>query len=71
MLGRVNIPLIPNYDIGHNFFSKSNSEKFWNECTSLLSNYNSKNDQFIYNLEKQIKSNNKHLINYNIIENLK
>ena len=71
MLGRVNIPLIPNYDIGHNFFSKSNSEKFWNECTSLLSKYNSNNDQFIYNLEKQIKSNNKHLINYSIIENLK
>lgn len=67
ILGRVNIPLIPNYDIGHNFYSKSNSERFWRECTSLLLNYNLKNDKFIYNLEKQIKSNNKHLINSEIL----
>ena len=68
ILGRVNIPLIPNYDIGHNFFSKLNSERFWKECTGLLSNYNLKNDKFIYNLEKQIKSNSKHLINNEILD---
>ena len=52
MLGRVNIPLIPNYDIGHNFFLNQIVKNLMNVC--LLSNYNSKNDQFIYNLENKL-----------------
>ena len=68
ILSRVNIPLIPNYDIGHKFFSKPNSSNFWKECSNLVLNYTHKNDKFISNLEKQIKSNNKHLINNDIIE---
>ena len=64
----MNIPLIPNYDIGHKFFSKPNSSNFWKECSDLVLNYIHKDDKFISNLEKQIKSSNKHLINNDIIE---
>ena len=68
ILSRVNIPLIPNYDIGHKFFSNTNNSNFWKKCSNLILNYTHKDDKFISNLEKQIKSNNKHLINNDIIE---
>ena len=67
IFGRVPMPLIPNYDITHNFFLKDNSKKFWKKCAELVSNYNVENDKFMNNLEKQIKSNKKHLVNNNII----
>jgi len=68
IFGRVPIPLIPNYDITHNFFLEKNSKKFWGKCAELASNYDLKNDNFMNNLKKQIESNSKHLLNNNIID---
>ncbi len=68
IFGRVPMPLIPNYDITHNFFLEKNSEKFWVKCSELASNYEQKNDNFLNNLKKQIESNSKHLLNNNIID---
>jgi hypothetical protein len=65
--GRSKIPLLPKYDIGHKFFSKGNSKKFWAKCGQLASKYNIKNDQFINILRKQIQSKSKHLVNRAII----
>ena len=35
MGARVEIPLLPKYEIGHKFFVKDNSKIFWEKCSKL------------------------------------
>ena len=53
--------LIPRHTISRNI----DEEKFWNECYKNIKIFNFQNDIFFKMLQKQIKYNLRHTVNFN------
>ena len=69
-MGKVTVPLAPSQKIEPEVYklNKDSDERFWREFSTLIDNYNEKNDDFLHNFKIQLENLDQHTINYNFLK---